>query len=157
MMRSRSDSTDGQTLVEFAFILPIFILMLMGVLDLGRAVYASHTLNNAAREAARQAIVDQYADHIEARAIKHATGLGLAADDVAIDFRAADQPNTPSSCNGNLGKDAIVGCIAVVRVTDDFVAATPVIGNIVGVISMAGESRFPVGYNCATSTCPLGD
>src|SRR5690348_2791560 len=49
----------GQTLVEFALILPIFILLLLGILDLGRAVFNSSTMNNAAREAARVGITDQ--------------------------------------------------------------------------------------------------
>jgi len=54
-MRSRAER--GQTLVEFALILPIFILLLVSIFDLGRVVWANDTLSNAAREAARFAIV----------------------------------------------------------------------------------------------------
>lgn len=157
-MRRRNRGTPrGQTLVEFALIIPIFILLLMGVLDLGRAVYAYHTLNNAAREGARQATVDQYIVHIEERAAGHAVGLGASVDDVDVDFRAAGTPDAVNSCGSNVGKHDIVGCVAVVRVSHQFHAATPVIGTIVGVIEMAGESRFPVGFNCAAASCPLGD
>jgi hypothetical protein len=35
-------------------------------------------------------------------------------------------------------------------------AATPVIGNLIGAISITGQSRFPISVNCATSACPLG-
>ena len=48
-----SRRTRGQALVEFALVLPVFTLMLMGLLDFGRVVYAQHTINHDAREAAR--------------------------------------------------------------------------------------------------------
>jgi Flp pilus assembly protein TadG len=47
----------GQALVETALVLPIFLGLLMGVVDMGRAVWATTSLNSAAREAARYAIV----------------------------------------------------------------------------------------------------
>jgi Flp pilus assembly protein TadG len=43
----------GQGLVEFALILPLFVLIIIGVFDLGRAFFASITITNAAREGAR--------------------------------------------------------------------------------------------------------
>jgi hypothetical protein len=54
-MRNRSER--GQSLVEFALILPVLVLMLIGTLDFGRVVLANDTISNAAREAARYAIV----------------------------------------------------------------------------------------------------
>jgi Flp pilus assembly protein TadG len=47
----------GQALVEFAFVAPIFFLLLFAILDFGRYVYYVQILNNAAREGARYAIV----------------------------------------------------------------------------------------------------
>lgn len=58
MMR-RHDSGDGQSLVEFALILPIFMLLVVGLFDGALAVFNYSTVANAAREGARQAIVDQ--------------------------------------------------------------------------------------------------
>ena len=54
---NRNRSSRGQGLVEFALVLPIFILCLVAVFDLGHVVWANDTLGNAAREAARYAIV----------------------------------------------------------------------------------------------------
>jgi PKD repeat protein len=42
----------GQSLVEFALVLPVFLVFLAGALDLGRVFYANISLNNAAREGA---------------------------------------------------------------------------------------------------------
>jgi hypothetical protein len=52
----------GQTLVEFALVLPIFLVMLFGVIDGGRIVYTNTILSQAAREAARVGAVE--ASHV---------------------------------------------------------------------------------------------
>jgi hypothetical protein len=54
----RSDGTHGQALVEFALILPIFLVVLFGMLDAGRYVYMRSVLSQAAREGARVAAVE---------------------------------------------------------------------------------------------------
>jgi Flp pilus assembly protein TadG len=43
----------GQAVVEFALILPLFVLLVFGALELGRAMLRVHLLNNAVREGAR--------------------------------------------------------------------------------------------------------
>ena len=53
----RRSPRRGQALVEFAFVAPIFFLLLFGIIDFGRYVYYVQILNNAAREGARYAIV----------------------------------------------------------------------------------------------------
>jgi hypothetical protein len=47
----------GQSLLEFALVIPIFLAMLLGLVDLGRAIWANNAVANAAREAARFAAV----------------------------------------------------------------------------------------------------
>jgi hypothetical protein len=54
---TRRAKPRGQAMVEFALIFPIFILLLVGMFDLGRVVWVNNTLATAAREAARFAIV----------------------------------------------------------------------------------------------------
>jgi Flp pilus assembly protein TadG len=48
---------SGQALVEFAIIAPILLLLIMGIVDFGRAFYTYHVLIDAAREGARVAVV----------------------------------------------------------------------------------------------------
>jgi TadE-like protein len=43
--------------VEFALVLPVFMVILIGMVDLGRAIWANNSVANAAREAARFASV----------------------------------------------------------------------------------------------------
>ncbi|HEV8516061.1 MAG TPA: TadE/TadG family type IV pilus assembly protein [Candidatus Limnocylindrales bacterium] len=56
MRRVHLGGQRGQSLAEFALVIPIFIVLVMGVLDLGRVVWANNSLANAAREGARFAI-----------------------------------------------------------------------------------------------------
>ena len=51
----RRRRSRGQSLVEFALILPLLMVFLAAVLDLGRIFYANISLLNAAREGAFQA------------------------------------------------------------------------------------------------------
>ena len=68
----------GQALVEFALIVPIFILLLVGLFEGARALYTYNALSNATREALREAIVHQDDAAIEAEANRILGGL--AAD-----------------------------------------------------------------------------
>ena len=52
----------GQSLVEMALALPLLLILLVGVVDVGRAMYTKIALTNASREGAR------YASHYPADA-----------------------------------------------------------------------------------------
>ena len=69
-MKTRSRA-NGQSIIEFALIFPLFFFLITGLFDLGRAVVFMSTLNTAAREGTRWAIVqprgtstDLVADHV---------------------------------------------------------------------------------------------
>ena len=48
----------GGALVEFALVLPLLMLVLMGMVDFAQAWHTRHVLADAAREGARRAVVD---------------------------------------------------------------------------------------------------
>jgi Flp pilus assembly protein TadG len=174
----RRPSSRGQSLVEFALILPIFLLILFGLFDMGRAVYAWSTINNAAREAARLLIVDQtwaleggtvVFSHARAEALRQSVALAIDNDQVSIDFRDPDVLDTPNSCEDVEDDPSTVrlGCVAAVTVDYSFTPATPVIGQIIGSMTLEGESRFSIEAICQegvtvregalVTQCPLGD
>lgn len=63
---TRSDRRErGQALMEFALVLPVFLIMLMAVVDVGRAIWAQNTVAAAAREGARFAIVHGGSDNTD--------------------------------------------------------------------------------------------
>ncbi|MEA3345828.1 MAG: TadE/TadG family type IV pilus assembly protein [Chloroflexota bacterium] len=78
-------SERGQVLIEFALTLPVIILILTGIFDLGRAIYAYNAVANAAREGARTGIFVKATDaKIKTAALQTAPGLSLSEEDVTI-------------------------------------------------------------------------
>ncbi len=57
LRRLRAKGQRGQALVEFAFVGLIFLGVIYGMIDVGRAVWNYNTLAQAAREGARYAVV----------------------------------------------------------------------------------------------------
>lgn len=121
----RGPATRGQSLVETALILPLFFLLVIGLFDAGRAVYAYNTVANAARTAARVAIVDQDPIAVTDAAIEQGVALGLDASDVAF-----------TSCPDQY-------CQLEVTVTYDFSPVTPLVGNVFNP-TISSTARMPI-------------
>jgi Flp pilus assembly protein TadG len=75
-------------------VIPIFLLIIVAMFDLGMFVVASNDISNAARKGARVAIVDQSVGIAENAAIQQATALGLTAGDVDVTYKTADLAGT---------------------------------------------------------------
>lgn len=54
---------SGQSLIEFALLLPLLFIMVMGLFDIGRAVFYYAVLNSAVREGTRFAVVQPHCDY----------------------------------------------------------------------------------------------
>ncbi len=50
---------DGAAMVEMAMVLPIFLLLVWGVIDFGRLLFTANSMASAVREGARQAAIIQ--------------------------------------------------------------------------------------------------
>jgi Flp pilus assembly protein TadG len=61
IIKSRPDS--GQAIVEFAFVLPFILILILGIIDFGALFYNKAMITNASREGARAGIVYQDANH----------------------------------------------------------------------------------------------
>lgn len=54
----RCSESRGQALVEFALVIPIVMLVMVGLFDLGRVVFVNNSLSDGARNGARHAATD---------------------------------------------------------------------------------------------------
>lgn len=63
-----TNSARGNAVVEFALVLPILLLVLFGITELGRMVMTKNVLATASREGARYAAVHSESDSTDARA-----------------------------------------------------------------------------------------
>jgi len=116
-MTTRTDE-KGQGLVEMALILPVFILLIMGIFDLGRGILAANTAAEAARQGARYAVTfPSDTAGIQNAATTAAYGLTLSA-------------STPISISEPSG--ACIGNPVTVTVTGTFVPVTPLISTFTG-------------------------
>jgi Flp pilus assembly protein TadG len=152
--------TRGQALVEFALVLPVIVLVLLGVLDLGRAVFSYNTLSQAARQATRAAMVDQDVDRVKGVAIASAVTLGLQASNVQVCFKTSEttQRDCSSPTTDNCPPASrVIGCLAIVTASVSYVPMTPVISNLWSSISLTSTSVESIEYVCPYETkvtCP---
>lgn len=153
----RFGNRRGQTLVEFALVLPILVLILFGIFDFGRAVYAYNTIGNAARQGARVAAVNQIPESpdcnqerpienpsdphwsIKRCAADAAIALGVTTTDVTVAYSAA--PGSALVCDS---AHVAVGCLVHVTVVYRYEPVTPLINNLVGSITMSSSSEVLV-------------
>jgi hypothetical protein len=68
-------SERGAVAVEFALILPILLLLLLGIMEFGRAYNAQISLTHAAREGVRVMAISRDATAAQSAAINAATSL----------------------------------------------------------------------------------
>lgn len=165
-LTSKRANWRGQSLAEFALVLPIFLLIVIGIFDLGRAVFSNTTLTNAAREGARLAIVNQNVASIRARTANQAVSLGLTSADVVVHYYL-DDGSIPVTDNPLPSDDAgcsvmpiPLDCVVVVRASYHWSAITPVIGSLVGPKTLTATAVQPIEFSCpneaitTAASCP---
>jgi Flp pilus assembly protein TadG len=101
-MRKKRRS-GGQSLVEFALVLPVFLLLLGGIIDFGFMFYSRITVINAAREGARSAVTS----------IDNPTSIPAL---VTSSVSSAASGLVPSDLSNT------TSCVALAQATCDFVA-----------------------------------
>lgn len=143
--RTRGDGSTGQALVEFAFVLPLFVFLLLILFDFGRVVYTQHTITEDAREGVRNGAAapdlrlnvagttpqDIY-DDVRAAALRLSQGTGLLPTQITGLPGSCVTPDTtsPNTCFFPDGFEP--GGRVVVNITTEVQIITPVISNLVG-------------------------
>lgn len=113
MIRPTVKRQEGQDLVEYAIALPIMLLFLMVVLDLGRVVYVYSALHNSVRDGARFGIINP-TDAFGIETVVRAKAVGLDPAELTV---FVVQPDLQT---------------IQVRATYQFTAVTPIIDTLVG-------------------------
>ncbi|MGA7576641.1 MAG: TadE/TadG family type IV pilus assembly protein [Desulfobaccales bacterium] len=118
----RQDPESGTAMVEFALVIPFLILILCGILDLGNLYFQKDLVNEAARQGARLAAVNDETSAAINTAIQQSYGN---------DLTAVANPATPIS-----------GSNVTVTVTTNVTIMTPVIN------AFFPENPYPVSGTC---------
>jgi len=146
----------GQALVEFALILPVLLLILIGTVDAGRLIFAYNAVSNAAREGGRTAIVNQTPAEVRQRAAEQATVLGISsADPGGCPAAGGPTPQPTGICFVLRSRDGVtpcptaaIGCTAIVAAKWEYRAITPILGDLLGPMSVSSTTRQLVEKVC---------
>lgn len=164
--RRRSRHSAGQTLVEFALVLPIFLVMLFGIVDAGRFIYLSSVVSQAAREAARVASVEASwigssdascgttgGPTCPANATALKSDITAAANRMVkpfgpittVYFSCTSPGSAPSGAwtTQSCGTNASTNLVSV-RIVMTLSPITPVIGQIVGTVTATGSATMVI-------------
>lgn len=120
---------EGAELIEFALVLPVMLLVVMGIIDFGLLFQRYQVITNAAREGARVAILPGYTDaDVQARVAQFLTAAGLV-DPPSI---VVGSP-TPRDVGGQ--------CIVVRPVTVEYPFSYSAVGAVASYFGGSGFSR----------------
>lgn len=90
-----SKKHQGSAIIEFAFILPVFILLIFGIFEFGRIFYLFNTIQEVTRRAAREQVVNyaSSANQIRTNAIFGGTHLPAGAEISSAEILIGFYPN----------------------------------------------------------------
>jgi Flp pilus assembly protein TadG len=124
---SRTNRSRGQVLVEFTMVIPLLLLMLFGIVDVGRVLWANDVAANAAREGARFASVggdspltnEVTKDDIKAHTLRYliAAGTGVV---IEVCYSSVQYSNEKVGCSGDNDEKGVTntrGALVTVSVT----------------------------------------
>lgn len=139
-------SDRGQSLVEFALVLPVFLLFVFGIIDGGRAILAYNQMSQATRNVARVASVTCFDTTTRCDATTSGSPVKNAIDAQAAGLQGPTtwtvvciDPATsapPTTCQP--------GDIVRVTVASQVTMFTPIIAQALGNVSVASTSEATI-------------
>jgi Flp pilus assembly protein TadG len=129
----------GQNMIEFALVIPLLLLLIFGLFDLGRALFYYSSLANAVREGTRAGVVmpadtnGELTSAVQAKVLEYAFGLTtttvpLTAEDIVVIITMAGDAKETLQITGNF-------C---------FVPVTPGVAALVGNACPGGGQGIPL-------------
>ena len=103
-MKNRRQRRRGAAAVEFAIVAPVFFMMVIGIIEVGRAIMVQQVLINASRVGARQAVtLSATQASATAAARDYAAGVGISGITVSVSpDPAAAATGTPVTVNASV-------------------------------------------------------
>jgi Flp pilus assembly protein TadG len=134
----RRQRSAGQSLVEFALVVPGFLLLLFGLIDFGRIVYIQNAISEGAREGTRWGSVQGRSANTTTRETVriHTVGIMTAVPSPTVTVSCQNYSVSANTCRIN---DTLVVSISS-RVT----VLTPIVGQLLGPVTVSATSKVRV-------------
>ena len=114
MIRRNKHARRGAAMVEMALVLPLFLMLVLGIIEFGRAMMVANLVTNAAREGARMAVLDGSTNTDVNNAVvtflQSAIGQGISTADISVTITvtaAAGNPNPANNIANASSRDLI--------------------------------------------------
>lgn len=129
-------------MVEMALVLPIFFMVVLGIIEFGRAMMVGNLVTNAAREGARLAILDGSTNGEVVSAVTEflAQAVDIGAQNVTVTIETEPAPGNPDPGNN------VANCqprdLITVRVSVPFDQVAYIPGDYLNGRQLVGQSSM---------------
>lgn len=123
-------------------VLPLFVMIVLGIIEFGRAMMVGQMVTNAAREATRLGIIDGSTNTSVATWIKDFlnSSTGVSAADVVVTITVVAAPGNPNPAN-QIGS-ALARDLVTVKVAVPFDKVSYITGNYLNGKSLSAQSAM---------------
>lgn len=128
----RTEKRRGAALVEAAVTLPILLLLVMGIIEFGRAMMVVQLLTNGAREGARKATLDGSSNTIVESHVKSVLVSAIGCDEADVNVTLTLTPDPMNGTPGNEVANAQSGDLINVEVNVPYDKVSYVAGSFLG-------------------------
>ena len=143
-IRRNKHARRGAAMVEMALVLPLFLMLVLGIIEFGRAMMIANLVTNAAREGARMAVLDGSTNTDVTNTVKtfliSAIGTSVSSSDITVTITvtaAAGNPNPANSVASSTTRDLIT-----VKVSVPFNKVALIPGKYLAGKQLAGQSAM---------------
>lgn len=155
MTIKQDDRSRGQAMVEFVLVFVIFAWGLFGLVDFSRWVYSTNSVNEIAREAARQGTVAlrpadcnglSRIECIQTLARNRLNGVAINLSDVQVVCQRLDNEGLlpASEDTDNCGATWRANDLVRVEINSNLMVVTPLVGQFLGSAPIHGEAQVTV-------------
>lgn len=139
---ARQTNRRGAAVVEMAVILPVFMMVLLGIVEFGRAMMVTQIVSNAAREGARRAILNGSTNATVSADIAEFVSSTCRVDTTSISVEITIQagPDNPNPLDQLA--NANEGDLVTVRVRVPFQEVSYIRGNYLNGMEINGQATM---------------
>jgi Flp pilus assembly protein TadG len=142
VLRPSARQRRGAALVETALVLPIFFMVILGIVEFGRAFMVCQMLQNAAREGCRKAVTGAYTTAAITTDIKSTLqSIGVNSSKVTVSIIVTVDPTNPAVANNEVSVATTKDLVAV-TVSIPFKDVQLIPGKYIGAKTLTGKSAM---------------